>query len=366
MPGWVLNVFYDLIESEKFSHAKVFTIFSDRYYLETKKWKIEVVTALPKWINNLFLKFSNKKWFLWKILDYRNLMFFYIPLMKILSKKIENYKSPKVIISSFAIAKNLEFCKKDYNWDFKPITFLYLHSPMQYIRSHNKEYLQKLDWYKLKFFKYITPKLQKWDQSYTNFDQVYTNSKYTSDLAKEIYNINSQVSYPKIDDIFSSSNINLEPNNYYIYVWRLVKFVKELDKVIKLFNQTNEPLLIMWSGPDEKYLKSIAKWNIIFIWRIEEPQEKAKIIKNSKWMINITKESFGIVTVESLLLWVPVFAYNDWASPELIDEKSWVLVPDKKHDTLLEYFHKFSKKDRDRDLISRSIKEKISNKEKEQ
>ncbi len=359
MPWWVLNVFCDLIELEKFSEAKIFTIFSDREYLETKNWKIEVVTALPKWINNIFLKFSNKKWFLAKILDYRNLMFFYKPLMKILSKKITNYKSPKVVISSFAIAKNLEFCKKDYNWDFRPITYLYLHSPMQYIRSHNEEYIQKLKWFKLKIFKYITPKLRVWDQKYVNYDKVYTNSKYTSNLAKQIYDIDSNVDYPKIDETFLNSNINLEPNSYYIYVWRLVRFVKEVDKIIKLFNEINEPLLIMWSWPDEKYLKSIAKWNIIFIWRIKDPKEKAKIIKNAKWMINITKESFGIVTVESLLLWVPVFAYNDWASPELVDNNSWILVPNKKHDTLLEYFQKFSKRDRDRSFIKKDILEKI-------
>jgi glycosyltransferase involved in cell wall biosynthesis len=131
--------------------------------------------------------------------------------------------------------------------------------------------------------------------------------------------------------------------------------VKELDKIIKLFNETGDSLLIMWSGPDEKYLKSISKWNIIFIWRIEDPLEKIKIIKNALWLINITKESFGLVTVESLLLWVPVFAYNDWASPELINNNSWVLVPDKEHKTLVEYFQKFQKKQRNRKHIQSSI-----------
>lgn len=362
MPGWVLNVFCDMIESEKYSQAKVFTIFSDREYLETSEWKLEVVTALPKWINKIFLKFSNKKWPIAAILDYRNLMFFYKLLMRILSKKIASYKAPKVVISSFAIAKNLEFCKKDYKWEFKPITSLYLHSPMQYIRSHNEEYLKKLKWFKLKIFKYLIPKLRAWDKQYTSFDKVFVNSKYTAKLAKDIYDIDSKVYYPKVDPVFLNSEINLEPNNYYIYVWRLVRFVKELDKVIELFNDTKEPLLIMWSGPDEKYLKSIAKWNIIFIGRVKDPLEKAQIIKNAKWMINITKESFGLVTVESLLLWVPVFAYNDWASPELIDAESWILVPNKQHKTLLEYFQKFKNKERDRELISKSIQEKISNK----
>jgi hypothetical protein len=231
---------------------------------------------------------------------------------------------------------------------------------MQYIRSHNQEYLQKLKWYKLKIFKFITPKLQNRDKQYTKFDQVYANSKYTAKLAEDIYGIKPEVKYPKIQEDFLHTSVNLEPQNYYIYVGRLVKFVKELDRIIKLFNETGKSLLIMWSGPDGEYLKSIANNNIIFIWRIEDPIEKIKIMKNALWLINITKESFGLWTVESLLLWVPVFAYNDWASPELIDENLWILVPDKKHKTLLKYFDKFINISRDRQKISDSIKSKIN------
>ncbi len=368
MPWWVLNVFVDMIETEVFSQAKIFTTFSDRKYLETSKWKIEIITALPNFLNNLFLFFANRHIFLLSsILDYRNLMFFYRWLMKILTKKIIAYTPPKVVISSFAIAKNLEFCHKDYKKsklfqksNFNPITSLYLHSPMQYIRSHNKEYLQKLSWCKLKIFKAITPKLKNWDRQYTAFDKVYANSKYTAELAQNIYDIQPEIKYPKIQEEFLNATVNLEPQNYYIYVWRLVKFVKELDKIIKLFNQTGDSLLIMWSGPDEEYLKSISKGNIIFIWRIQDPLEKLKIVKNAIWLINITKESFGLWTVESLLLWVPVFAYNDGASPELLDSDSGLLVPDKKHDTLLNYFDKFKNTVRDRQKISQSIRNKIN------
>lgn len=360
MPWWVLNVFLDLIESENFSQAKIFTIFSDRDYLETSKWKIKIITALPNYLNKLFIFFSRKHiLILSSVLDYRNLMFFYKLLMRTLSKKIEQYKSPKVIISSFAIAKNLEFCHHDYIWEFKPVTSLYLHSPMQYIRSHHQEYLDKLSGYKLKIFKYITPKLQKRDKTYTNFDQVYTNSEYTSKLAKEIYSLSTTVKYPKINSNFIDIDVNTEPQNYYIYVWRLVRFVKELDKIINLFNETGQALLVMWSGPDEQYLKSIAKWNIIFIWRIADPQEKLKIIKNALWLINITKESFGLGTVEALLLWVPVFAYNDWASPELIDKIDWILVPDKKYKTLVKSFKSFQNTKRDRKQIQDNIKIKL-------
>ncbi len=286
--------------------------------------------------------------------------------MKILTKKIISYTPPKVVISSFAIAKNLEFCHHDYKssklfkkYNFNPITSLYLHSPMQYIRSHHQEYLQKLTWYKLKIFKAITPALKKWDKQYTNFDQTYSNSQYTATLAQDIYNITSTVKYPKIQEEFLHTTVNLEPQNYYIYVWRLVRFVKELDKIIKLFNETGQSLLIMWSGPDKEYLQSISNQNIIFIGRIQDATEKSRLIQNSLWLINITKESFGLWTVEALLLWVPVLADSNWASPELLDFTSGILVQDKTQKTLLQSFNKFQATTRDRELIQSNIKIKL-------
>jgi glycosyltransferase involved in cell wall biosynthesis len=112
----------------------------------------------------------------------------------------------------------------------------------------------------------------------------------------------------------------------------------------------------MGSGPDEEYLKSIAKGNIVFIWRIQDPVEKSKIIQNAKWLINITKESFGICTAEALLAGVPVFAYNDWASVELVDSDSGILVPNKNHETLIKSFSQFVEKSRDRQKIQDNIK----------
>ena len=352
MPGWVLNVFQDMIEKEEYSEAKVFTLFSDRSEISAWEKKLQIVTALPKRLNKIFLYFSKHKIkILSSLFDYRNLMMFYQLCMKVLSRKIKKYNPEKIIISSFAIAKNISVpnIKKK----------LYLHSPMQYIWSHYDEYTHKLSWFKLALFKSITPRLRKRDKKFTQFDEVEFNSQYTAKLAKELYWITWKVVYPKIDSVFHSAKVVLQPNNYYIYVWRTVKFVKEVDKIIKLFNEIKEPLLIMWSGPDEMYLKSIAWDNIIFIWRINDPEEKVKIISESKWLINITKESFWICTMEALLCWVPVFGFNDGASVELVDSDSWILVPDKDHETLVSNFKKFAEKERNREQIQKRARKLI-------
>lgn len=138
-PGGALNVLKDLIDEQKnVKHAQVFTIFSDSNKLTTKKQSLKIVTALPTWVNTLFLRCSKKNIpVLSRLFDYRNLMAFYPSLMKVLSKKIQKYNPDHIVISSFAVAKNIT-----------PISgvkmTLYLHSPMQYIRTHYDEYKEKL------------------------------------------------------------------------------------------------------------------------------------------------------------------------------------------------------------------------------
>lgn len=196
--------------------------------------------------------------------------------MRILSKKIKRRKPEHIFISSFAIAKNTT-----------PISgikmTLYLHSPMQYIRTHYDEYKEKLTGIKGKLFKRIVPKLRKRDLKFTKFDRVYSNSKYTAQEAKKLYGMELiTAKYPRIPDKFFIPAIQETPLEYYLYVGRLVSFVREADKIIRLFNEIKVPLIVMGSGPDEKYLKSIAGPSIIFIGRITDVDEKIKIISQAK------------------------------------------------------------------------------------
>lgn len=357
-PWWALNVFQDLIKedfnnpSNKISHSQIFTLVSNTKYLEIWNIKIKIKTALPWRINKIFIYFTNHKVFiLSQIFDYRNLIFFYPLLTKQLSKKIKKYKPDHITISSFAISKNItipDWCKSK----------LYLHSPMQYIRSHYDEYSQKIKWRKWFLFRFIVKRLRKWDKKFTKFDVCYANSDYTKQLAKKIYWIDCQVKYPQVKEEYFTAMISTNPVNYYVYVGRLVNFVRESDLIINLFNHLKLPLIVIWSWPDELYLKSIAWDSIIFTWRW--PTGMIDIIKNSKWLINLTKESFGLWTAESLLVWVPVFGYNQWATPELVDKDSWILVDNKHIQTLIQKFQEFESRKRNRETIAQNIRNKLN------
>lgn len=348
---WALNVFKDLIEEElqilTFSDILIFTSYSEFDTISINNNQIKIITALPKRLNIFFKRNSKKKLpILWRLFDYRNLMFFYPLLMKVISRKIDKYNPNKILISSFAIAKNIEQCKKRNNW---PNVTLYLHSPMQYIWSHAKEYQQKLTGRKWLILNQITPSLKKRDLQYTKYNKVYTNSVYTKNIAKEIYNIEGEVKYPKLNQIFLNEKITIKPKEYVVCTWRIVKFVREVDLIIKAFNKLWYPLIIIWSWPDEKELRKLAKKNITFAGRKNE-QEIVNLVKNARWSINLTKESFGLSTAESLCLWVPVLGYSQWATPELLDKDSWIII-DNKTD-LEKTFHIFIGRKRNREQIS--------------
>lgn len=118
------------------------------------------------------------------------------------------------------------------------------------------------------------------------------------------------------------------------------------------------PLLMIGSGPDEWYLKSIAGDTVIFLWWMHH-EETIEIFKQAKGLINLTKESFGMGTVEALLLGVPVIGFNEGGTKELVDEESGILIEKKDKKNLKAALETFEKKAFDRKLISERIREKI-------
>ena len=230
---------------------------------------------------------------------------------------------------------------------------------MQYIRDQYDEYHNKLTWYKSILFDIVVRRQRKWDKKFVRYNQVYSNSLYTKELAEKIYHMeNIKIKYPKVDDIFHKT----EPfqykkiKNYYIFVGRLSKFMKELDLIVDLFNHTWDHLLVVWSGPDEEEMKFKANTNITFAWWVSDSKKKMEMVWQSKWFVNFARESFGIVTAEALLLWVPVFGYGKrCATEELVDKYSGFLVSSKKLTVLIQEFEEFKKISFDRDLIKANI-----------
>lgn len=263
------------------------------------------------------------------LFDYRNLMFWFPLLTGILRRKIKNYHPDKIIISSFAAVKNISPIQTDAG----NAATLYLHSPMQYIRENYEENLHKLRFPIKQLYMLAAQYLRPRDKQKRTYEKVFFNSEYTQKLAHTLYSLHGEVMYPPIHEAFKNTETS-EPENYFIFIGRVVKYVREIDKIIHLFNATGDPLLIVGDGPDMAYAQSIAAGNIIFTGQIDVVDEKKKLLARSRGLINISKESFGLVTAEALCSGVPVFGYNGGATPYLVYEESGVLIDDKSAETL--------------------------------
>lgn len=320
-------------------------MFADKHFLSIQDLQIPIITALPRWQFVLFAFFDNHKTpILSKIFDYRNLMFFYPLLVNRLRNKINNFHADEVHISSFAVAKNVLPLGSKSN-KFK--TFLRLQSPFMYIHNHFSSNLAKLKFPIKQIYQFAASYLKPRDLQPRKFANIGTtsNSKYTSSLLKNIYGIaESTIEYPKLDNNFFTPAIQSQRSDYFVFVGRLVSFSKQVDIIIHAFNELGIPLKILGSGPDEQYLKSIAKSNIQFLGRMSDPVQKAEIIGNAQGLVNITLESFGYVTAESLCVGTPVIGYNAGATVELIDsDHNGILLQNQNKEELIKAIKHFQK-----------------------
>lgn len=359
--GGALNVLDALIVKKEKSWQKVdaiFTLYSDRDKLRvsSEEWtvrEIRIITALPQRLNHFFARVDKKKPpVLHYFFDYRNLMVFYPWLMRLLSYKLRKYlkkQDADILISSYAVAKNIDVPAGIYKE-------IYFHQPMHYIRPLYEEYVWYMKGWKRWLYKKITPWLRRWDSKPRVYDTMYANSESTKQQIMDIYfwgdrSIDIQVIHPPIDQIFFNEPIATVPDNYFFYINRLTKMFKHLDKIILLCNKFQIPLIIAGDGPDKLELMKLAGPTITFIGWVSDIDTKISLMKKSRGVLNIAHESFWIVTAEALLLGVPVFWYNGWATPELVDKHSGLLIDSLDEKELSDQFEKFIDTSYDRQAI---------------
>lgn len=356
-------VLKDLMRKNTHDEWVIFTYYSiqTRRRVDDKTYRI--ITALPRWLNRWFIICNTRKLFILSTLfDYRNLMFRFPLLTYILRNKIKKYNPSTVVISSFAAAKNIAPLQKSEIRDHKSKWYtisLYLHSPMQYIWENYEENIAKLRFPIKQLYQLAALYLRPWDKKKRYYDEVYFNSEYTERLAKKLYNLEWEVKYPALDEIFHTTSMTYDICNYYIFMGRLVRYVREIDKIIQLFNSLQLPLIIAGDGPDMTYAQNIAWPTIIFTGHISSVEEKKKLLQQARWYINLAKESFGIGTAEALCSGVPVFGYNAWATADLVDENNGVLVDKKWIKELKKGFEVFTQKGFNRAKIAKEAQKKF-------
>lgn len=254
-PAGAEAVLRDLVESIPHQEGMLFMLWATRSTLTIGERNYTIRTVLPVWFTRLLVTIHAWRLpILSPLTDYRNFIVILPWLVAILRFKIKQYSPDHVIISSFAGVKNVVPADASV---FPPST-LYLHSPMQYIRENYTEYLEKLRMWQRWIFVPVARRLRKWDQKQRIYDPLYTNSHYTATCAQKYYKLISEVAYPRLHATFLTGDAVELPKEYMVFIGRLVRFVREVDRIIALANATKMPLLLIGSGPDENFLKACA------------------------------------------------------------------------------------------------------------
>jgi len=166
-------------------------------------------------------------------------------------------------------------------------------------------------------------------------DSTIVNSKYLQDSIKDIYKIDSKILYPVLDNQFLNYNSENKNKNQtsklskVIFTYGRRVFGKNIklifDTYENLKNEFRELVLIIWWEWNElnKYKnKYMDNKNIIFLWIIDKNQIIKNLEKSTLFLFPSKIDSFWLVILESMSIWVPVISYNIAWAKEII--KNWI------------------------------------------
>jgi glycosyltransferase involved in cell wall biosynthesis len=292
--------------AEMFPEAPIYTLLCDREKFPTwlKGRKIET-SFLQKWPK--FLR-KRKRWLL--------------PLMPVAPETFNLRDFDLVISSSGAWSKGI-VTRLD------TVHISYLHSPMRFVWDMNGEYLsqQKKSRVVNFFTRFVLNYVRLWDFAAADRPEyLVANSRYTKERIRKYYNQEASVIYPpaslcspdRLTKVMRAGESEIAEKKYFLVVSRLSAY-KKIDVVIEAFNKLELPLVVVGTGEQEKYLKSIAGKSVKFLGF--QPDEKlAEIYAGARCFVFSVLDDFGIAPVEAMSCGVPVLGLRKGGMKEIILE----------------------------------------------
>lgn len=170
----------------------------------------------------------------------------------------------------------------------------------------------------LPFIKKYFDFLKKYDfVSSKRVDYFLAGSKNAQSRIKKIYNEDSEILYPFVDDLFFKPS-GIFDGDYYLIISRLNKY-KNIELAVKTFNKNGKRLKIVGVGPELNFLKSIANQNISFLESVSDVM-LLNLISGCKALIITAEEDFGLTSLEAQAMEKPVIAYKKGGVLETVIE----------------------------------------------
>ncbi len=298
-------IVHDWFQKNSFGGAEKVTFIIDKFL--TEKYKTPELFALVSNIN------SSKK----NSFNYRKIHTSLIEKLPLANQYVQNYlpflpfaieqidlrEYDFIISSSHAFSKGV-LTSPDQ------IHLSYVHTPMRYAWDQMNTYIKRSTLSKLGFempIRFLLYKLRQWDfYSSQRIDYLISNSNFTAKRIKKYWGLDSEVINPPVE--IKRFKHNKNRGDFYLSVNRLVPN-KRIDLLIKAFNKSKLPLVIIGDGPERKKLKQMANPNISLLSKTPDSVVE-DYMSRCRAFIYAGIEDFGIAPVEALASGAPVIAYG--------------------------------------------------------
>ena len=193
----------------------------------------------------------------------------------------------------------------------------YCHSPMRYAWDYTHEYLkeQQIGGVRRSVIVRLLHHIRQWDQvAADRVDTYIANSHHVRKRIKKYYRKDAEVLHPPVDTRHFKPQ--KEHQDYFLIVSTLSPY-KKIDLAVQLFNKIGKQLIIVGSGAQEEYLKSIAGPHVKVVG-FKSDEIVRDYLQNCRAFIFPGEEDFGITPVEAMACGKPVLAYGKGGALETV------------------------------------------------
>ncbi len=191
----------------------------------------------------------------------------------------------------------------------------YCHTPQRSWWDLYAEHQAQLSGISRQLFTMACTYIRTWEfAAVQRVDHVVSNSNYIADRVHKYFRRKSTVIYPPVDT--TMGYISAKTDDYYLSVARLEK-QKKIDLIIHACNDLQRRLVIIGTGKEEQYLKSIAGPTIEFPGYVSN-EALPGLYANCRGFLFAADEDFGIAPVEAQAFGRPVIAYGHGGSLETV------------------------------------------------
>ncbi len=195
----------------------------------------------------------------------------------------------------------------------------YIHSPMRYCWSHQKEYLNAASPFIRPLMHFFLKRLKNWDKSTVENVNLYiANSLNVAKRVKLYYDRESTTIYPPIASELFVKPIVERTNEIYLSFGAITPY-KRIDLLVETFNRNGKKLIIIGEGSEKEKLKKKAKINIEFKGALQW-KEIEKTLHQTKALLFPGEEDFGMIPLEVMAYGIPVIAYKKGGALETVVE----------------------------------------------